>query len=222
MSPVIVLAGVAVTAFVSTNVDAFLLLVANAARAPLSRRAAAAGFVGATVVVLAVAWALAAASAVIPPASTGLLGLVPLGLGLKELVALIRRRAARARRRAASPDAPPSSHPPPSDSIRFAEALVLHLSLSADNLAVYSALLADTLPRLRPVVTATTLVLALVWTLLARAAIRVPGLSPALLRRGHAVMAALLIAVGVYILVDTETDVLLPAATRRGPAAVSG
>ena len=222
LSPALVLAGVAATAFVSTNIDALLMLVANAARAPRSRNTSAAGFLAATALVLAGAWLLATASRIIPPTRTGLVGVVPLVMGLRQLFILV-RRAARARARASSPtfDAPPSSRVP-SDSLGFGEALLLHLSMSADNLAVYAALLSDTLPPLRPLVVATTLALGLLWTGLARAAMRVPGLSPVLLRRGHALMAWLLIAVGLYILLDTDTDVLLPRAGRHGAVSPPG
>jgi cadmium resistance protein CadD (predicted permease) len=202
MVPALVLAGVAATAFVSTNVDAFLLLVANSARAPASRNATAAAFVAATVLVLAGAWALAAASSVVPPSRIGLCGVVPLLMGARQVVDLVRRRAPR------DPvEGTPSSRPP-ADTVRFGEALVLHLSISVDNLAVYAALLSDTLPPLRASIAATTLTLSLVWTALARAALRIPGLAPVLLRRGRVLMAVLLVVVGVYILLDTDTDVL--------------
>jgi cadmium resistance protein CadD (predicted permease) len=218
MPPVIVLAGVSATAFVSTNVDAFLVLVANAARAPRSRLAGAAGFLGATALVLGVAWLLAGASRVIPSTHAGLVGLVPLSMGIVQIGRLVRR----ARRGQSTSGAAPSSGPPASGSLRFGEALVLHLSLSTDNLAVYAALLSDTMPSLRPVVAATTLALGLVWAALARAALLVPGLSPMLLRRGQVIMGVLLVSLGIYILVDTETDVLLPHALRPALSAVPG
>jgi cadmium resistance protein CadD (predicted permease) len=221
MPPVIVLAGVSATAFVSTNVDAFLVLVANAARAPRSRLAGAAGFLAATALVLGVAWLLAGASRVIPSTHTGLLGLVPLGMGMVQIGRLV-RRALRARRRESAPATPTSSGRPAAGSLRFGEALVLHLSLSTDNLAVYVALLSDTMPSLRPVVAATTLGLGLLWTALARAALLVPGLSPVLLRRGQAIMGVLLVSLGIYILLDTETDVLFPHAVRPPLSAVAG
>lgn len=211
MGPVFVLVGVATGAFVSTNLDAFVVLVANVARAPASRRAAGAGFIIATVLVVALAWTLAGASRLIPPAYIGLAGLVPLALGIKQAVDLVRRPA-----RPASPGnepAPPSSR----RSLHLGEALVLHLSLSADNLAVYCALLTDTLPPLRPVIAVITLALAFAWSALAAAALRIPALSTLLLRWGHRLMAALLIVVGIYILVDTDTDVLVPPSRPHAP-----
>jgi cadmium resistance protein CadD (predicted permease) len=222
-SPTLVLVGIAIGAFVSTNMDAFLLLVANVARAPTSRRATAGGFFLATALVLAVAWALAGASAVIPPAHTGLIGLVPFAMGLKQGLGILRRHAGALRSRAKKESAVPDDRPAPTQAaVHLGEALVLHLSLSADNLAVYSALLTDTLPHLRPVIVVTTLTLTVAWTALARLAIRIPGLSPVLLRYGQGIMTALLIGVGVYILTDTETDVLLPAAMWHATALPPG
>jgi cadmium resistance protein CadD (predicted permease) len=222
MAPVLVLVGVAGGAFVSTNLDAFLVLVANVARAPRSRGAAAGGFVVATPLVLAAAWALAGASAVIPPARAGLIGVVPLGMGLKQVFDLVRLH--RKPRRDAAPDTGAEAPPVSADTLGLGEAVVLHLSLSADNLAVYSALLTDTMPHFRPIVAATTLALTVVWAGLARAALRVPALSAVLLRHGRAIMAVLLVVVGVYILVDTETDVPLPAtrSTMGAPTAAPG
>lgn len=218
MPPALVVAGVAATAFVSTNVDAFLVLVTSSARAPRSRGAAAAGFIASTALILAASWLLASVSRMIPPARSGLLGVVPLAMGLRELARLIRRRPGLAPpARASLP--PPGSSRPPEDAVRFGESLVLHLSLSADNLAVYAALLGDTLPALRPVVAATTLAFGAGWAALARAALRVPGLSPLLMRQGQAIMAALLIGLGVYILVDTDTDVVPLHAHHAVPAA---
>jgi cadmium resistance protein CadD (predicted permease) len=221
VTPTLVLMGVAIGAFVSTNMDAFLLLVANVARAPRSKRAVAGGFLLATALVLAVAWALAGASALIPPAHTGLIGLVPLGMGLKQGFDLLRRRLRAGSKQESA--APISGRSAASQaSVHLGEALVLHLSMSADNLAVYSALLTDTLPHLRPLIVVTTLVLTMAWTALARLAIRVPGLSPVLLRHGQGMMVVLLIGVGAYILTDTETDVVLPAASRGAAAAAPG
>jgi cadmium resistance protein CadD (predicted permease) len=212
MGPAFVLVGVATGAFVSTNVDAFVVLVANVARAPASRRAAVAGFVIATLVVVLAAWTLAGASRMIPPAYAGLIGLVPLALGLKQAADLARRRPASPA--ASAPTPPPSSR----KRLHLVEALVLHLSLSFDNLAVYCALLTDTLPPLRPVIALLTLALSLAWSALAAATLRIPALSSVLLRWGHRLMAALLIVVGLYILADTDTDVLLPAPKTHAPA----
>jgi cadmium resistance protein CadD (predicted permease) len=220
MSALVVLAGVAAGAFVSTNVDAFVVLVANVTRAPRSRRAAMAGFLAATAIVLAGSWAFATAARVLPPTKTGLAGVVPLGMGLHHGYKVVRRRLRRARAVAeGGEDHVPPSSTPTSDNVGFREALALHMSLSLDNFAVYTALLADTLPHLRVVVSATVVVLGVAWTGLALATARLPGFAPIMLRFGRAVMAVLLIAVGIYILSDTDTDVLLPPGGPGGPAA---
>jgi cadmium resistance protein CadD (predicted permease) len=213
MSALVVLAGVAAGAFVSTNLDAFVVLVANVTRAPTSRRAAMMGFLAATAIVLAGSWAFASAARVLPPTKTGFAGVVPLGMGCSHVYKLVRRRLARARAAAEGLDHVPPSSTPQRDSVGFREALALHMSLSLDNFAVYTALLADTLPHLRVVVSATVVGLGAVWTALALATARLPGLAQVMLRWGRAVMAVLLIGVGIYILSDTDTDVLLPGAT---------
>jgi cadmium resistance protein CadD (predicted permease) len=213
MSALVVLAGVAAGAFVSTNLDAFVVLVANVTRAPTSRRAAMMGFLAATAIVLAGSWAFASAARVLPPAKTGFAGVVPLGMGLNHAFKILRRRLARARAAAQGrEDLIPPSSTPQRDSVGFREALALHMSLSLDNFAVYTALLADTLPHLRVVVSATVVGLGAAWTALALATARLPGLAQVMLRWGRAVMAVLLIGVGIYILSDTDTDVLLPGA----------
>jgi cadmium resistance protein CadD (predicted permease) len=86
------LVGVAVGSFVSTNIDNFLVTTAQFAAAPLQRvrRVAAGQLLGFAFIVL-VSAAAAGALFELPTRWVGLLGLVPLALGIRGLVALRHR-----------------------------------------------------------------------------------------------------------------------------------
>ena len=123
------LAGAAALAFVSTDVDNFLLVTAQFAAAPAERvrRIAAGQFVGFLVLVAAAA-AVAAALFDIPTRWVGLLGLVPIAIGLRALVAWRR---------------PPGPGQRPTMSRRWptaggaATAALITIGSGGDNLAVY-------------------------------------------------------------------------------------
>ena len=86
--------GVAAAAFVGTNVDNCVVTMAMVAGAPLRRaHRIAAGQVVGFVVVVAVSAAGAAVLYEFSPAVVGLLGLVPLAIGVSGLLGLARRRA---------------------------------------------------------------------------------------------------------------------------------
>jgi cadmium resistance protein CadD (predicted permease) len=85
--------GVAALAFVGTNIDNTLVTMAMVAGAPLERaRRIAAGQVVGFWTMVAVSAAAAAVLFEISPATVGLLGLVPLAIGLKGLVVWARAR----------------------------------------------------------------------------------------------------------------------------------
>lgn len=119
------LLGVAAVSFAATNVDNLVVTTAQYAAAPVDRvRRITAGQLCGFAVVLGVSAGGAAALFEIPTRWIGLLGLVPLVLGLRGLVALVR-----------SPDTPWGSRWPVAGG--FTTAALVTIGLSADNLAVY-------------------------------------------------------------------------------------
>ena len=82
------------------------------------------------------------------------------------------------------------------------------LANSGDSLGVLASLLAETAPHLLWVAAATPLAMAAVWVALAHYVVRHPALSPWLERVDRIAVPLVLIAIGLYILTDTPTDVV--------------
>ena len=122
--------GIAAAAFVGTNIDNSLVTMAMVAGAPLERshRIAVGQVIGFAILVAAAA-AAAAVLFEFSPAVVGLLGLVPLAIGVRGLVGL-RRRAGR---RAASP--PRRAERAVGRSL--AAAALVTIGAGGDNLAAY-------------------------------------------------------------------------------------
>ncbi len=117
--------GIAAASFAATNVDNLVVTTAQYAAAPAERvRRITTGQLVGYAVVVAISAAGAATLFEIPTRWIGLLGLVPLALGLRGLVALARRR-----------DTPAGARWPLAAGVTTA-ALVT-IGLGADNLAVY-------------------------------------------------------------------------------------
>lgn len=179
-------------AYVLTNIDglfAFLAL-SSAGR----RRQVVAGFLSAQVVVIAGAYVAGTGAAFLTPGRIGLLGLVPIGLGLFE----IWRNAAR-REQAGSTQRSAGS---------LVGTVVIFLALSTDTFVLMAAFFADSREEMDFYVflggiLAVTGLLAL-GTALSKGLAPGPRTERFFERLGPFVM----IAAGIYILFDTATDVL--------------
>lgn len=178
-------------AFVATNVDSLLLLVGMLAMgrsswAPLT------GYATATLLVVGGCFALARAGDLLPPEVLGWFGLIPLCLGVLGLIDLWRHAE--------------GAGEPPSLPVHFLAAAVLFLSVSGDNFAVFVPLMAESPYRADVVISIAMLALAACWAALARWLARAPGRSLAIRRLAARVVPFLLVAIGLYILLDTPTD----------------
>ena len=194
MNEILLAAAVAATAFVSTNLDNLIVLTALLAVA--ERRAPVlAGYGMVMLGVVGVALALALLGRVIPVEAVGLLGLVPLTMGIRGLL----------RRGGDGAESP---------SVAAARggvgAVVAGLApLSGDSLAVMVPLLAENPPRLQLVSTTAWCAMALLSAVLAALLVSMPGPRETLARVGTRIMPLLMIVLGLYILADTPTDVLV-------------
>jgi cadmium resistance protein CadD (predicted permease) len=185
--------GIAALAFVGTNVDNALVITAMVATAPPERaRRIAAGQVVGFIVLVLVAVATAIALFDVPTRAIGLLGLVPLALGLHGLVALRHPEThQRAARRAFGKG--------------VMAATLVTIGAGGDNLAVYIPLFrsANASGRLA---TALVFVVGLVLlTLLVLYAGRHPRTRAAVSRVGTIATPLLYCAIGLLILVDANT-----------------
>ncbi len=194
MGETLLLASLVAAAYAATNLDQLLLLVALRAR----REAALAH--GATqAIVIGLALLGESASDRLPPERLSLLGWIPLGLGIAGLLRLWRRRRSH-------PVEPPTPAPAPAPLVG---ALTLTMvGQAGDFLAVLVPLVAETGDALLLVAPATVLAMGGLWLLLAQG---LASLGPArrlLERVGPYLIPPMLVAIGLYVLLDTPTDAL--------------
>jgi cadmium resistance protein CadD (predicted permease) len=200
--------GVAAAAFVGTNIDNCVVTMALVAGAPLerARRIAAGQVIGFTVLVI-VAAAAAALLFEFSAAVVGLLGLVPLALGLRGLVALARpqhdaageeEKGRRRRRRRLRPEERAVGR-------SLTAAALVTIAAGGDNLAVYIPLFrVGGAANVGAIVTVFVVGEVLVtWLVLAGG--RHPRVRGVMLRLGHWVVPVLLCCIGVLVMVEAGT-----------------
>jgi cadmium resistance protein CadD (predicted permease) len=199
---------VAATAFVGTNIDNCVVTATMVAGAPLHRsHRIAAGQVVGFVVVVAVAAAGAAVLYEFSPAAVGLLGLVPLAIGLRGLALLLRHRG---------PDGPDAGdaglrrkgrRPATERAVgrSFTAGVLVTIGAGGDNLAVY-------IPLFREGGTANLVTLAVVFalgevvvTMVILAAGRHPRARGVMAKLGALAVPLLLCGIGVLVLVSAGT-----------------
>jgi cadmium resistance protein CadD (predicted permease) len=208
--------GVAAAAFVGTNVDNAVVAMAMVAGAPLNRaRRIAAGQVFGFVVLVVVAAAGAAVLFEFSTAVVGLLGLVPLALGVRGLVLLARHPDGGAGGDAAGDTATESStrqrrqrrFRPEQRAVGrgFTAAALITIAAGGDNLAVYIALFrVGGWTNIGAIAAVFVVGEALVtWLILAGG--RHPKARGAMQRVGHVAVPILLCGLGILVLVQAGT-----------------
>lgn len=186
----------AAAAFAATNVDDLLLLtalygVARGGHALRGGQIVAGQYLGVGALV-----ALSAAAAfgllLVPEALVGLLGLVPIALGVRAALAA----------RAGSADEPPTLLPATLGTGGIAAITVAN---GADNIAIYVPFLASVGAAGIAVVVVVFAALVAVWCLVARHLGSRPATRAAVDRHGHVVVPVVLVALGVLVLVQAGT-----------------
>jgi cadmium resistance protein CadD (predicted permease) len=219
--------GVAAAAFVGTNVDNAVVAMAMVAGAPLNRaRRIAAGQVFGFVALVVVAAAGAAVLFEFSTAVVGLLGLVPLAIGVRGLVLLARHRDGDAARGAAGDATESTTQSTTQSTTRkprrrrfrpeqravgrgFTSAALVTIAAGGDNLAVYIPLFrVGGATNIGATVAVFVVGEALVtWLILAGG--RHPKARGAMQRVGHVAVPILLCCLGILVLVQAGTFSLL-------------
>ena len=192
--------GVATAAFFGTNIDNCLVTMAMAAAAPLERaRRIAAGQVAGSIVIVAVAAAAAALLYEFSAALVGLLGLVPLAIGVAGLIGLrgsgAEAGSGRIARRAVGRS--------------FTAAALVTISASGDNLAAYIPLFRVGGTARLGVIAVVFIVAEFVLTALVLTGGRHPRARSIMTRAGAVAVPVLLCCVGVLVLLESGTFGLL-------------
>lgn len=212
--------GVAVAAFVGTNIDNGLVTMAMVAGAPLERaHRIAAGQVAGFVVLVAVSAAAAALLYEFSSAVVGLLGLVPLAIGLRGLIGLRGGHGGGAAQEASAADsavAPGEEGRPERRGITrravgrsFTAAALVTMAAGGDNLAVYIPLFRVGGAARLGVVAAVFVAGEVALTALVLGGGRHPRARGLMIRLGSVAVPVLLCCIGVLVLLEAGTFGLL-------------
>jgi cadmium resistance protein CadD (predicted permease) len=190
---------IAVTAglFIGTNLDNLALLVALYSRYRDRPGAVTTAYISGATLVILIFFAVGKGGDLIPVSYLGLLGIIPIIIGVTSLIRLFLPQKAGDTGKLADAD---------DKKAVFVAVLLTQLSNSTDTIIAFSVLLADSTARLDYFITATFLAMALLFSALAKYSVGHPTLSVFLDRFGRYVTPFILILAGWYILADTATD----------------
>jgi cadmium resistance protein CadD (predicted permease) len=185
------LLGVTIVTFIGTTLDNLLMLVVlRVSGTP--RREIATGFLSGSAVTLVLCAMGTALPSVMPVQRIGLLGAIPISLGVLGLVSTLR---------GASPDATPSAR---SGVLGIA---TLQIASSLDTLAAFMPLFADTVFPDGYVIAGGFVLMSLAWLRASRALARSPGITRLIRPLERFARPLVLILVGLYVLSNTASDV---------------
>jgi len=199
MSEILVIIGVTVGAFIGTNLDNLLLLVAMYSRYEQRAGTVTAGYIAGMILIGVITLAIGEVGDIIPLAYLGLLGLIPIMMGVFSLWKLFRSTQPGEIKSAAAGD---------SRAAVFFALVSTQLSNSADSIITFSALYADSSDPSDYIVAPTFLAMTGVFSGVAFYSVKHPTLSRFLGRYGQYVTPFILILVGYYILSNTASDLV--------------
>lgn len=203
-------------AFLVTDIDDLVVLVAFFANAAARPRDVVIGQYAGIAFLLAASALAMLARLVAPLHIVGLLGLLPIGLGIREVVEL-----ARARGRAADDEEPPSGSPPangraPPRRVAVFEVALVTVANGGDNVAVYAPLFASATPVRAAGLAALFLLLTGLWLCLAWFTVHNPLFGRHLRRWGRWLLPPVLVLLGAWILWENGTLAWLARAAAHG------
>ena len=197
MSDMLLAVAVASGAFIATNLDNLVLLVALFGRFSDRSRDIVIGYLAGALVILAITFVVGKIAGNVPVNYLGLLGVFPILIGLIELGRLFR-----------SGGNVHAASTPGRGSTAFIAVLLTQLSNSVDTIVTFSVLFSDADDRGDRLVLVTFAGMAVLWVALARKALRHAWVSRPIQRYGRYITPFILIAVGVFVLSNTALDML--------------
>jgi cadmium resistance protein CadD (predicted permease) len=190
--------GLFASSFAATNVDNLALLVGWLLAGRGQSRPILIGHLLGMLALLLLTLAFGLGANLIPLQHVGYLGVIPIALGLKGLYELSRKRGAA--------DTTPDETGGHDSPLSIAATQVAN---GVDTVLVFGPLLADSELGVDLILVSGFVVMTFVWFGLARLLERHVSRLTLLERHGHWISPIVLILVGLYILADTSTDVLL-------------
>ena len=199
MLEVFTIFAVTAAAFIGTNLDNLLLLLAFHNRYESHSVMVTSGYIAGMVLIGAICLVIGEVGDVIPTSYLGLLGIIPIAIGGKALMRLFRR---------------PETGDPTGIAIEnsvhgvFLTVLVTQLSNGADSIITFSVLLAESSDSSDYLIMSAFLGMALIFGWLAFYSIKHRSISDFVSRYGNYVTPFILILVGAYILSNTASDLM--------------
>ena len=181
--------GLAVAAFVSTNVDDLFLVSAYFANAKIARTSIVLGQLLGIGTLVAASAIAALAALIVPDGWAALLGAIPLGLGLHQWLAPSRDE-----------EAGPIQAAERSQLLAIAGVTIAN---GGDNLGVYIPLFARD-PRVIPLYAGIFAVMTAIWCVFGYRIVHNRWAGEPIRRQGHRVLPFVLIGIGVYILLGAR------------------
>ena len=197
MLDVVLVLGVAAGAFMATNLDNLVLLIALFGRYSDRRYEVMLGYLAGMSIIAAATYYVGKLAGSVPVQYLGLLGVIPVLIGLVAIVSLFRNKGV-----VHDPVVPGAG------STAITATLLAQLGNSADTIITYGVLFSDSNDLADHVVLAAFCGMALLFVLIAYQALRHPWLSRPVELYGHYVTPLILITVGLYILSNTALDML--------------
>ncbi len=200
MLEILTIIGVAAGAFIGTNLDNLVLLVALHTRYQDHPAIVSAGYITAMVLILGICLLIGEIGELVPLAYLGLLGIIPITTGCLALVRLFDKSSQQETGTSVVTGAMAGTV--------FSTLLTTQLSNSSDTILTFSVIFAESTDffDLEIIPVFLTMVGGFAW--LARYLVNHHRLSEILKRYGHYVTPFILILVGVYILTNTASDLM--------------
>ena len=200
MLEILTIIAVAAGAFIGTNLDNLLLLVALHTRYREHPAIVSVGYITGMLLIGGICLLIGEAGELIPITYLGLLGIIPITTGCISLLQLVRK-----------------THKDPTENIGtirnspgtiFTTLLTIQLGNSSDTIIAFSVLLAESTDFFDLEIIPVYLAMVMGFAWLARYLVNHQRLGNILNRYGHYVTPFILILVGVYILGNTATDLM--------------
>ena len=199
MNSMIAIIPVAAGAYVATNMDNFILLIALLARYRKHTASVVAGFVVCTLILVMVGLLIGKAANIVPVEYLGLLGFVPISIGVFELIQLRRSKSEAAETEVESVDGGQKV---------FMTTLSSQLGNGVDTVVVFGVLFIDSVAAADILAIITFAAMAFIFVCVGIHAVRHPALREWIDRHAHRVMPFILIFVGAYVVANTATDLV--------------
>jgi len=199
MNEILIIIGVTGGAYIGTNLDNLLLLVAMYSRYERHAGVVTAGYIAGMILIGIITLIIGEVGEFIPLAYLGLLGVIPVVMGLFALWKLFKKTQPGESNKIVDHSRPLAV---------FFALISIQLSNSTDSIITFSALYADSTDLSDYVVAPTFLAMAGIFSGVAYYSVKHPNLGRFLARYGQYVTPFILILVGIYILNDTATDLV--------------